>query len=379
MKRALLPYQSFAPYHCARIEPTRRVFAAAGIELLAVSLFADSRQYRWSHQLEPSVIRLDLAGDTSDRLSWPGLPRLYRALSRLEPDVVFVNGWSARDALLCHAWCLLKGIPRVLVCDSQAGDRRRGAIKERMKARLAAGCGAAFAAGRSSSRYLKSLGVANSAITIGCDVVDNSHFARARELRGKQGFRLLTVSRLIAEKNLIPAAHAFLQFCRQRGPTEAWRWTIVGYGPLRQPLEQIAAQSGGRIRLAEYLGYDELVSEYAAHDVYWQPSVSESWGLVVNEAMASAMPVLVSRQCGCAEDLVTADTGWVFDARFTDAMVDGLERAAADRGRWRAMGEAAAEQISHWDLDRFARGALDAAQIALGQIAEQEISHGAGP
>ena len=125
MKRALLPYRYFSPYHCARIEPTRRVFAAAGIELLAVSLLADSRQYRWSHEQEASVIRIDLAGDARDRLSWPGLARLYRALTRFDPDVVFVNGWSARDALLCHAWGLLKGVPRVLVCDSQAEDRRR--------------------------------------------------------------------------------------------------------------------------------------------------------------------------------------------------------------------------------------------------------------
>ncbi len=379
MKRALLPYRYFSPYHGARIEPTRRVFSAAGIELLAVSLFADSRQYRWSHQLEASVIRLDLAGDARDRLSWPGLARLYRALTRFAPDVVFVNGWSARDALLCHAWCLLKGVPRVLVCDSQAEDRRRGVIKERMKARLAAGCDAAFAAGRSSSRYLKSLGVADSVITIGCDVVDNAHFAGARGLRGEQAFRLLTVSRLIAEKNLIPAAHAFLQFCRRRGAAEPWCWTIVGYGPEQRRLEAIAAQSEGRIRLAGYRGYDELVSEYAAHDVYWQPSLSEPWGLVVNEAMAAAMPVLVSRQCGCAEDLVTADTGWVFDASSPGGLAAGLQSAAADRGRWRTMGEAAASHIGHWDLDRFARGALDAARIALGQTTKQEVSQGARP
>lgn len=379
MKRALLPYRYFGPYHCARIGPTRSAFAAAGLELVAVSLFPTSRQYRWSHRLDQSVVRLDLGGDRRDRLYWSELPRLYRALSRLDPDVVFVNGWSGRDALVCHAWCLAKRVPRVLVSDSQADDRPRRAFQERMKSRLAAGCDAAFAAGRSSSRYLESLGVRPGAITLGCDVVDNAHFAKAAPLRRETGFRLLTVSRLIPEKNLLAAARAFVEFFRARDASEAWHWTVVGYGPEQARLQTIADQSQGRITLAGVRGYDELVSEYADHDLYWQPSLSEPWGLVVNEAMASGMPVLVSRQCGCAEDLVTAQTGWTFDASSNEAMVGGLQAAANDRGRWAAMGAAAAAHMGKWDLDRFARGAVTAARVALGQTSPEELSHSARP
>ncbi len=377
MKKALLPYRYFGPYHCARIEPTRKVFAAAGLELVPVSIFPASRQYRWSRPLDLSVIRLDLAGDARDRLSWIGAGRLYRALSRLDPDVVFVNGWAARDALVCHAWCLAHGVPRVLISDSQAEDRSRGALKEWIKARLVSGCDAAFAAGTSSSRYLQSLGVAKGAIHIGCDVVDNTHFAQARRLRGEAGFRLLTVSRLIPEKNLVAAANAFLEFCRRRDPAEPWRWTLVGYGPEQQRLQAVADQSRDRITLSGFKGYDELVSEYGNHDVYWQPSLSEPWGLVVNEAMAAAMPVLVSRQCGCAEDLVSAESGWTFDASTEPGLVAGLEAAANARPDWARMGAAAAERIGAWDLDRFARGAAAAAQMALGQASPRELTQSA--
>ncbi len=379
MKRALLPYRYFGPYHCARIEPTRSAFAAAGLELVPVSIFSSSRQYRWSKPLDRSVVRLDLKGDARDRLSWAAVARFYKALSRLNPDVVFVNGWSARDALVCHAWCRFEGVARVLICDSQAEDRPRSPLKEWMKSRLASGCGAAFAAGKSSSRYLESLGVPAGAITLGCDVVDNGHFAKARRLRGEPGHRLLTVSRLIPEKNLIASARAFLKFCNARDPSPAWRWTIVGYGPQQQRLQAVADQSRGRIVLAGFRGYEELVSEYAGHDVYWQPSLSEPWGLVVNEAMASGMPVLVSRQCGCSEDLVTKDTGWKFDAESDEALIDGLEAAARDREKWAAMGAAAAALIDDWGLDRFARGALAAARMALGQTAPGELSQSARP
>ncbi|HSS66541.1 MAG TPA: glycosyltransferase family 4 protein [Gammaproteobacteria bacterium] len=379
MKRALLPYRYFGPHHCARIEPSRREFAAAGLELVPVSIFPDSRQYRWSGPMDQSVVRLDLNGDSRDRLSSLDVTRLYSALSRLSPDVVFVNGWSARDALLCHAWCLSNGVARVLISDSQAEDRPRGAFKEWMKSRLVAGCGAFFAAGQSSSRYLRSLGVPASAITLGCDVVDNSHFARARRLRGEPGYRLLTVSRLIPEKNLVASAQAFLEFCRARDSSQSWRWTIVGYGPEQHRLQAIADGSRGRIVLAGFRDYEALVSEYAGHDLYWQPSLSEPWGLVVNEAMASGMPVLVSRQCGCAEDLVRVDTGWRFDASSTQGLIGGLEAAANDRKRWAAMGAAAAAQIGDWDLDRFAQGALGAARIALAKASPGEVAQRARP
>ena len=86
MKRALLPYRYFSPYHCARVEPTRRVFAAAGLELVPVCIFPVSRQYRWSNSLPSSVVRLDLGGDARDQLAWSEVIRLWSALSRLQPD-----------------------------------------------------------------------------------------------------------------------------------------------------------------------------------------------------------------------------------------------------------------------------------------------------
>lgn len=378
MKKALLPYRHFGPYHRARIEPTRREFAAAGLELVPVSLFRDSRQYRWSHRMHDAVIQLGLRSDGRDRLAWTDFPALFRAMSRIAPAVVFVNGWSSRDALACHAWCAIHGAARVLISDSQIADRPRGMLKEWLKRRIVAGCKAGFAAGTASTRYLESLGLPAEAITTGCDVVDNAHFAAAAQSRGAPGFRLLTVCRLIPEKNLEAAAQAFLEFVRGRDPSEPWRWTVVGYGPMEARLRAIAENSGARITLAGYRGYDDLITEYAGHDLYFHPSLSEPWGLVVNEAMAAEMPVLVSKQSGCVEDLVTAETGWTFDAASRESMLAALSAAADARSQWRRMGGAAARRIQAFGLDRFAHGALSAAQIALAHDRDRESVHRAG-
>ena len=55
---------------------------------------------------------------------------------------------------------------------------------------------------------------------------------------------------------------------------------------------------------------EELASVYGGADAFVLPSLSEPWGLVVNEAMLCGLPVLVSTQCGCATDLAQPETGW---------------------------------------------------------------------
>jgi glycosyltransferase involved in cell wall biosynthesis len=202
-------------------------------------------------------------------------------------------------------------------------------------------------------------------IVTGCDVVDNAHFAPAQALRKSTGCRVLTVARLVPEKNLLAAASAFIRFAASRTPAEKWVWTIVGYGPQQERLERVAETAGGKIELRGYVSYDRMPEVYGAADLYWQPSVSEPWGLVVNEAMASGLPVLVSTQCGCAQDLVSPQVGWTFDPTSDDGLIDGLRRAAEGRPAWREMGADALKTIADWDLDRFARGALLAAQAAL--------------
>src|SRR5262249_53133792 len=122
--------------------------------------------------------------------------------------------------------------------------------------------------------------------------------------------RLFTSARLVREKNL-PATVDML------ASVEApWRWTIAGDGPERAALEAAIAERGldARITLLGNVRYEDVPSQLARANVYLQPSISESWGLAVNEAMAAGLPVVVSTRCGCHEDLVDVRrNGRLFD------------------------------------------------------------------
>jgi glycosyltransferase involved in cell wall biosynthesis len=113
--------------------------------------------------------------------------------------------------------------------------------------------------------------------------------------------------------------------------------------------------------------YKTLPKYYGLAEALLLPSVSEAWGLVVNEAMAASLPVLVSSRCGCSHDLVEdGKNGFVFDPFDVDSIADTLARfARLPDAKRAAMGVRSREIISHWGLDHFVQGFDTAARAAL--------------
>src|SRR5205814_8959552 len=120
-----------------------------------------------------------------------------------------------------------------------------------------------------------------------------------------------------------------------------------------------------RVPLLGHVDYAALPELYASADVYLQPSLVEPWGLAVNEAMASGLPVLVSDRCGCAEDLVRDGVnGFAFDPRSVGQISRAFERFDAAAARWTEMGAASQAIIANWGLDLFARNLWRAYETA---------------
>ena len=356
--------ERLGPYHAARLD---RAAEHGGVTV--IELAPGSATYNWD-AVESAGRRYRCVAASGDPAA------LGAALTAAGPDVVFLNGWADRGALAALRWCLRRGVPAVLMSDSQQHDEKRVWWKEWIKRRVVAGCDAAFVAGQRHAEYLRVLGFGDRPVSLGYDVVDNGHFERgAAAARREPGLRarlglperyFLCVSRFIAKKNLPTLLRAFAAYRRQTGAA-GWDLVLLGDGKERAGLESQIARDGltGAVHLRGFLQYDALPAYYALAGALVLASTTDQWGLAVNEAMASGLPVLVSRACGCVPELVREGcNGFSFDPGDESALAALLGRLSSEDCDRTAMGAASREIIAHWSLDRFSDGYWEAARAA---------------
>lgn len=268
---------------------------------------------------------------------------LWKKLNELNPAVLLIPGYYTAPAIAAACWGRLHGCTTVLMTETTEGDHRRVWWKETLKQTLLRSLfGWAIAGGRPHRRYLETLGFPRRRIASMYDVVDNEFFAaesaawRSRE-RGSDlpSDYFLYVGRLAPEKNVDGLLNSFAAYRRQGGN---WSLVLVGDGPLAAHLRQRAKEPvlAGYVSFAGHRNTAETARYYAGARCFVLPSTREPWGLVVNEAMAASLPVLVSERCGCAEDLVNHGcNGFVFNpahaAELTVAMWEMERMPAAQR------------------------------------------------
>jgi glycosyltransferase involved in cell wall biosynthesis len=330
------------------------------------------------------------ARDTFERITlFPGTPygerrfsgireKLKRVLNTTRPDVVCVNGWALPGSGETIAECMAADIPMVVMSESSMEDSARRYFVEAAKARMLALFGAGLVGGRRHREYLESLGVAPSRIFEGYDAVDNDHFQsgseRARlsadQLRSALGlprFFFLACSRFESKKNLERLVEAYSVY-RKRTRTRAWQLVIVGDGVLRPKVVALTQRLGltESVLLPGSICYEELPAYYGLAKVFIHASTTEQWGLVVNEAMASGLPVLVSERCGCVPELVRPGrNGLTFDPFNTEEIATKMIEISAPHYDTRLMGMESQKIASEWGPSRFAAGLTQAATAAM--------------
>jgi glycosyltransferase involved in cell wall biosynthesis len=263
--------------------------------------------------------------------------------------------------------------------DSAERDEARRRAREAAKRRVVRLFSSGVVGGAPHAEYACALGLPAASLSDGYDVVDNDHFARgARQARNdaeRSRRRLglpwrffLASGRFVPKKNLAGLLDAYAAY-RQQAGADAWGLVLLGDGPLRAEVERRVARPdlAGGVILACFRQYGELPAWYGLADAFVHASTTEQWGLVVNEAMASGLPVIVSERCGCARDLVlNGVNGFTFDPCDTGVLAALMQRIAAmtDEQR-RAMARAGQRIIAGWGPARFADGLMRAVQFAL--------------
>ncbi len=262
------------------------------------------------------------------RHDYPLTRGVFGALRSARPEVVVISGWSTFASQAAIAWCHKRRIPYVLLVEShdlgpRAGWRR--AVKGAVVPSVVRGAANLLVVGSAARDSVVARGAAQGSVRVFANTVDVRRWIeRARRLSPAphEGVVVVSVGRDIPEKGFDTLAAA-------------------------------ALDAGVRLEtVAGGVSEEELAQRYVDADVFALLSRHEPWGVVVNEAAASGLPLVLSDRVGAAHDLLRdGENGFVVPADDVAAAADALRKLAASEELRRRMGERSRELVGAWGYE----------------------------
>jgi glycosyltransferase involved in cell wall biosynthesis len=306
------------------------------------------------------------------------------ALSRIEPNAVLCGGYNYLASWSAARWARSHRVPLLLWSESTAWDRRRGyPLVEFMKARFLKSCAAFVVPGRSSFEYLTHLGIAPQRIFTAPNAVDTALFSNLAETARRNESQVrsrnhlpsryfLYVGRLVKDKGVFELLEAYAQLEAEIRCNIGLVFAGTG-SDSRKLVERAAKISPGAIQFPGFVHREELPETYAFAAALIFPTHSDPWGLVVNEAMACSLPVILTSVAGCASDLVQdGQNGFVIPPRDVAQLAQAMARVAEDSERRAEMGRRGRERIEANSPDAWANGISEAVKSVVRESYPQD-------
>jgi glycosyltransferase involved in cell wall biosynthesis len=310
-------------------------------------------------------------------------PSLGRIVRERCLDMMIVTGWHTLSSLQALRACRRAGVPCIVRGESNALKPRP--FQVRLVHRwLLRHYSAFLAIGQANERFYLQNGVPPEKVFPGRYCVDNARFLAAAEAlrlhrneiraswRIPEGaFTVLYCGKLIPKKRPLDLIEAMSRLgSAERVAHGSVHLLIVGEGPMRGQIEALARGRQLPVSMAGFLNQGEVPKAYVAADCLVLPSdYGETWGLVVNEAMACGLPAVVSDRVGCHPDLVIpAETGFVYPCGDVFALTGVLRELATSCGLSADLGDRGRRHVvAGYSIPGLVEGTLAAAAYVTGR------------
>lgn len=244
--------------------------------------------------------------------------KLLAELKKIEFSKILVGGWD-----LIEFWAVVFRYSKkaALTLESSLNESVSSGLKGFIKKLFVIRVQLCFASGNEHVKLLESLNFKGEVrITRGVGIIKKG---RAEKFEPKEySARFLFVGRLSAEKNIEWLIDQF------KGRKETL--SIVGYGPDENLLKM---QAGSNVSFLGAVSNENLSRIYMEHDFFILPSLSEPWGLVVEEALYNSIPVIVSDKCGAKELIKNGVNGFIIrtDSNDLSTLLDSINAESYKR------------------------------------------------
>lgn len=241
--------------------------------------------------------------------------KLKKYLKDIKFRLIVMGGWDSIENWYCNLFCIAE--KKGIVVESSEFESKKNGMKGFLKKIFLYAIDIAFVSGESQKKLLNNLGYKNEIIiTNGVGIFNYNKLEKKLVHNPIKVENFLYVGRLAKEKNIE-------QLIRVFNKLPLLKLTIVGYGPLEQNLKNMAKQN------IVFLGEVEnkkLGKIYRNNDVFILPSIIEPWGLVVEEAIANGLPVILSNKIGCKNKILNMKLGFEYNVNSDEELEEKIKQ-----------------------------------------------------
>lgn len=285
---------------------------------------------------------------------------ILEKFNTLKPGVLIAGALAFPSGANALAFATNHNVPIIMFDDARLEDIPRNFFVNWIKRELYSGVDAIFCPAPAWNETYKYFGFKKEQLFYGVDVVDNEFFKE--ETKGDPSLDwlgekyILNVGRQIEKKNLTTFLNAYYHLYLEEKKIP--NVVLVGDGDERKKLEVFVDEKGlsQKVFFLTYQTQDKLRQIYKNASIFILPSsYGETWGLVINEAMVSGLPVIVSNKVGCARTLIQeGKNGYVFDISSQTSLREKLSKFfSLNELEKEQMGQNSLGIINHWGLDKF--------------------------
>ena len=302
------------------------------------------------------------------------LVKIWKRLIVLNPDVLIIGGYQYPAYWAALVWAKIHTKKIILWSASNQEDQERFFLKEKCKEIFVKSCDAANVYGSRNREYLLKFGMKAETIFVKGQSTDNAfYYNKSIEYRKQRNVlceqleipfhNFIYIGRFSEEKNILQLLKAYNLFKLKQ--SNNWGLVLVGSGPQQNEITSfIETHNLENVFMPGFKQMMEIPKYLAISDVFILPSTSEPWGLVVNEAMAAGLPVLVSRRCGCYPDIVKEGVnGLSFDPFNVNELSSAMQAISDGHYNLENMGQASLDIIRNYTPRKASEVILDTIQF----------------
>lgn len=239
---------------------------------------------------------------------------ILRIVKKYSYEKLFFSGWNDLTNVLVAFLRPTK--KNAVIVESTVFEHKKKVLRDLLKRLMLCKISCAYTPGTPHEQLLRRLGFRRRVVkTGGCGLLNYIQQPAFTEEK-KEVKNFIFVGRLVPVKNLHLLVQAF-----NRLPE--LNLTIVGFGEMENELK---LEANDNITFTGGVENAKLPEIYQRHDAFLLCSYSETWGLVVEEALNNGLPVIVSDHVGCRMDLVTEDYGLVFKHDNVDSLIETVKK-----------------------------------------------------